>query len=277
MRVGKWNAQEARRLYLVEEWSLQDLGNRYGMSQQTAGRRLREDGVEMRPPYARTDQHALRLAEARRIPLDHDRLRKLASLEMSTSEIGAELGVSDDCVRERMILLGIPRLPGKARLEKHPHWAGGLTVDKHGYILQWCPGHPGGDRQRKVRLHRVVMEADLGRYLRDGEVVDHIDGDTSNNHIENLRLFSTNAEHLRVTLTGSRKIPGDVREELRLQAIQRAKQRVAAILEELGSDAQELIGPIPWSAESGTGLLVLCGMQVSDGVVRRASGPSPNR
>ena len=46
------------------------------------------------------------------------------------------------------------------------------------------------------------MEQQLGRYLEPEEVVDHIDGDTSNNELSNLRLFSSNAEHLRVTLAG---------------------------------------------------------------------------
>jgi hypothetical protein len=49
------------------------------------------------------------------------------------------------------------------------------------------------------------MESKLGRYLEPKEVVDHIDGNTLNNSPENLRLFQSNADHLKETLSG--KIP----------------------------------------------------------------------
>ncbi|MBL4574426.1 MAG: HNH endonuclease [Gammaproteobacteria bacterium] len=44
------------------------------------------------------------------------------------------------------------------------------------------------------------MEVVLGRYLRPGEVVDHIDNHPRHNWPDNLRLFDSNAEHLRQTL-----------------------------------------------------------------------------
>ena len=43
--------------------------------------------------------------------------------------------------------------------------------------------------------HTVVAEQLLGRPLRPGEVVHHIDGDKRNNRLENLRVFSSQAEH----------------------------------------------------------------------------------
>lgn len=44
-------------------------------------------------------------------------------------------------------------------------------------------------------VHRVVMERKIGRKLKRGEVVHHIDGDKNNNSPENLMLFKNQAEH----------------------------------------------------------------------------------
>jgi hypothetical protein len=43
--------------------------------------------------------------------------------------------------------------------------------------------------------HRVVAEEILGRPLRKGEVVHHLDGNKRNNAPENLVVFSSQAEH----------------------------------------------------------------------------------
>ncbi len=46
-----------------------------------------------------------------------------------------------------------------------------------------------------VSTHRWVMEEHLGRKLIKGEIVHHIDGDKSNNDINNLMLFPTKGAH----------------------------------------------------------------------------------
>jgi len=45
--------------------------------------------------------------------------------------------------------------------------------------------------------HRVVAEMTLGRSLRKGEVVHHIDGNKRNNAADNLMIFASQAEHAR--------------------------------------------------------------------------------
>jgi hypothetical protein len=50
--------------------------------------------------------------------------------------------------------------------------------------------------------HRLVLETKLGRYLTDREVVDHVDGLHLHNDPSNLRLFDSNAAHLKATITG---------------------------------------------------------------------------
>ena len=43
--------------------------------------------------------------------------------------------------------------------------------------------------------HRIVAEQILGRALRPGEVVHHLDGDKRNNAPENLIVFPSQSEH----------------------------------------------------------------------------------
>ena len=57
-------------------------------------------------------------------------------------------------------------------------------------------GTKHGYRKRYGRHeHRVVAEEMMGRPLRPGEVVHHIDGNRQNNAPENLMVFSSQAEH----------------------------------------------------------------------------------
>lgn len=88
--------------------------------------------------------------------------------------------------------------------ERNPSWNGGRKIDKNGYVQLYCPNHPYRDKHNCVREHRLVMEQKLGRYLLPDEVVDHINGVKDDNRPENLRLFSSNAEHLASTLKGRR-------------------------------------------------------------------------
>ena len=45
--------------------------------------------------------------------------------------------------------------------------------------------------------HRIVAEQKIGRPLRKGEVVHHIDGNKHNNEPENLMVFRSQADHAR--------------------------------------------------------------------------------
>lgn len=175
------------------------IAERFGVSVGTMNRRLKQAGVVLR------DRSDYPRPGTPRMAIDLDTVRLMASEGCSCREIAAVVGASEETVRDRMIELGIPRLPAKARMDRNYFWTGGRTVDKHGYVLVKSPGHPHATAAGYVREHRLVMERKLGRYLDPDEVVHHKDDDTSNNHPDNLELFASNADHLRETLAG--KVP----------------------------------------------------------------------
>jgi hypothetical protein len=89
----------------------------------------------------------------------------------------------------RQSKLGKPRPPHVVKIladlarlrtgDKNPSWKGGKTTPEH------------------IR----AMEERLGRKLvrngRNGEVVHHINGDHSDNRIENLRLYQSHSDHIK--------------------------------------------------------------------------------
>lgn len=138
-------------------------------------------------------------------------------------EIADRLGVSQSCIERRLSRLGLSTgRTGPRAGQGHPMWAGGRALDKHGYIRLYAPLHPYSRKSGVVAEHRLVMEVVLGRYLQPGEVVDHIDGHPRHNWPSNLRVFASNADHLRAELTAREKatprqsIPGAYRSTERL-------------------------------------------------------------
>lgn len=222
--------------YLSGE-SQNDLAREAGVAPQVLRKRLIAHGVQIRPAQERTPTWSARLSAAQRAELDETRLRDLHSQGLSCAEIGEQMGCSDEVAREALVRLDLSRLAAKARPHKNAFWRGGYTVDRYGYILVHRPDHGHANSGGYVRQHRLVMEQVLQRELGADEVVDHRNGDTSDNRPENLRLFPSNAEHLRVTLKGRKPVPAQERERLRREAVQRACRRIDAILAESGSGA----------------------------------------
>lgn len=87
----------------------------------------------------------------------------------------------------------------------HKGWKGGRIVNKDGYVEVYSPGHPQAKKHTHYILeHRLVMEGHLGRLLARTEVVHHKNGVKTDNRIENLEVFESNARHLAETLKGQK-------------------------------------------------------------------------
>ena len=72
----------------------------------------------------------------------------------------------------------------------------GGKIHTQGYVLVYCPEHPNANKGggKYIFEHRLVMSNYLKRPLEKGEIVHHINGDRTDNRIENLALHS-NEEH----------------------------------------------------------------------------------
>lgn len=79
----------------------------------------------------------------------------------------------------------------------NPSYSGGRHLADTGYVRVLATDHPAVDVRGYVYEHRLVMERNIGRRLRPGEVVHHVNHVRSDNRIENLMLFATHSEHIK--------------------------------------------------------------------------------
>lgn len=71
----------------------------------------------------------------------------------------------------------------------------GRYVFTGNYLAIQRPNHPKARSDGYVYIHHLQAEKKIGRSLKDGECVHHIDENKYNNSIENLMVFKTNSDH----------------------------------------------------------------------------------
>lgn len=77
-------------------------------------------------------------------------------------------------------------------------WRGGKHITSQGYIGIYCPNHPSIKLSNAIYVgeHRLVMEKKIGRFLNHNEHIHHINGEKTDNRIENLEIV-TASNHIK--------------------------------------------------------------------------------
>lgn len=73
-----------------------------------------------------------------------------------------------------------------------------MAITKAGYRVVWKPGHPNAWNNHRMFEHRFVMAEALGRPLKAGEEIHHINHNKLDNRIGNLQLLSSRGDHRRL-------------------------------------------------------------------------------
>jgi DNA-binding CsgD family transcriptional regulator len=174
-RSARLNAAEGEIIasYQAGE-SLKVLAERFAVSPQTMNGRLRRWGVPARTPQRRGLTRAQKKEVAERYKAG-----------LRSRELARIFGVSKPTILSAVAEMGVKRRPA--------HRPPGETAR---YRKLWIPpDHPLAAMRPErgyVMAHRLIMAEKIGRPLRPGETVHHINGDGLDNRPENLELRQGN-------------------------------------------------------------------------------------
>ena len=125
-----------------------------------------------------------------KINIDLDNLEERYLNNEPVQNIANEYGVSVQTIYHRLKKLGITKSNSESHIGQQAWNKGKQNQDIKGYRSITVDNI-------QIREHRHVMEQYLERKLEKGEVVHHINGNITDNRIENLELFHSHAQHMK--------------------------------------------------------------------------------
>ena len=155
-----------------------EVADKFGISQPTVIYRLRSAGV---PRRNRWEQYASGTPEE---------AIALYQSGVGVPTIAKRLGVTNHAIYVRLQRAGIARRQHVYPVRNgaaNTAWKGGRHLSR-GYVMILV-----GPKQYRQE-HRVVVEASIGRPLKDHEIVHHLNGVRTDNRIENL-VITTRPQH----------------------------------------------------------------------------------
>lgn len=159
---------------------LTELAERYSVTHVTVRNWLVQMGVKLRDPGTPPFWTDERRGEA---------VRRYRAGE-SQQAIANDFGVAQSGVSAALRMAGIGAQP--LSREQNGAWKGGRFIDGNGYVrvIPFAEDLPVVKRLSSgyVLEHRLVMARALGRPLARRETVHHINGDPTDNRLENLQL-----------------------------------------------------------------------------------------
>ncbi len=90
---------------------------------------------------------------------------------------------------------------------RNGHWKGG-RIKLLDYVYIYSPKHPYRNNRRYYPEHRLVVEKQIGRYLKLREVTHHL-GNKDDNHPHMLMAFTSQSAHKRFE-RGGKVNPKDI-------------------------------------------------------------------
>lgn len=134
-----------------------------GLTQTVIRRAMKEYGIQ---------------SKSIKIDIDYDKMINMYEDGCPINEIAKYFNVSRSYILVKLKKYGIDTSV------IYPH----RRITKAGYVMIYKPEHPSCSSTGYVREHRLIIEEHIGRYLEDNEEVHHINGNKSDNRIENLKL-----------------------------------------------------------------------------------------